>query len=186
MTTSPLPIPLVLDAHQLTLIEEWQAQVETGDGPTLHTAAFRRGRHIGSLVLPLAELHGPRLATALAFIGRWAAVLATDALLVVWHDAQLHGALEDNCPWPGRLCALRVERFTTSCDYYPAVIEHAAPLPSASWTVDGSIRDPNPTLPIPMLDLIAGMRGRRPGPLSQRRIRRTAQPWSPDRHAGRD
>ena len=183
---SLMPMPLVLDSYQLMLIEEWQAQVETGDSPTVHAAAVRRGRRIGSLVVPLGELQGARLANALSLVGRWGAALAADALLVVWHDAQLHGALGENCPWPGRLCALRIERFTASCDYYPAVIEHATPLRSASWSVEGSVRDPQPTLPVPMLDLIAGMRGRRPGPLSRRRISRTVRPWSAGQHADRD
>jgi hypothetical protein len=173
-------MPLVLDAHQLTLIQAWQSGVETGDGPAVHVAALRCHRRNGSLALPLGELQGSRLAAALALVGRWAAATTTDALLAVWHDAQLYGALGDDCPWPGRLCALRIDRFAVTCDYYPAVIQHAGPLPYVNWTVDGAVRDPNPTLPVPMLDLVAGLRERRPGPLRRRRVLRVLRPWNVD------
>jgi len=181
MTVSALPMPLALDAHQLQLIDAWHTRVETGDGAGVHVAALRAHRRAGSLVLPLGALQGPALAAALSLVGGWAAAVAAEALLVVWHDAQLYGALGENCPWPGRLCALRVDRYAVSCDYYPAVIEHAGPLPCVSWSVDGSVRDPNPTLPVPMLAVVAGLRGRRRGPLLRRRTVRAVRGWTVDR-----
>lgn len=180
MTASLLSMPLILDAHQLTLIQAWQSGVETGDVPAVRIAALRYHRRTASLAIPLGQLQGSKLATALALVGRWAAATTTDALLVVWHDAQLYGALGDNCPWPGRLCALRVDRLSAICDYYPAVIQHAGPLPYVHWTVDGAVRDPNPTLPVPVLDLVAGMRERRSGPLRRRRVLRVVRPWNVD------
>lgn len=110
---------------------------------------------------PLVRLDPPgpqRVAAALAAVGQWGASLHADALLVVWHDAQLYGALESDCRWPGRLCALRASPGDLGADYYPAVIEGAGPLRAASWQTAGSIRDPQPTLPVVMLGLLAGWR----------------------------
>lgn len=170
---SMLPTPLVLDAHQLRLITSWQTGVETGEGPALYVSALRGERAVGTTAVPFEGKGAERLAPTLRAIGRGYASAGADALLAVWHDAQLHAALGVDCPWPGRLCALRVESRNVSCDYYPAAIDAAGPLATVTWSVEGSIRDPQPMLPVTMLELVGGFRDRRPWLWGRCRLRST-------------
>jgi hypothetical protein len=153
-----LPWPLVLDAYQLELIGAWQRRVEADEGPAVEVTALRGEQRVGAAAVLLDPPGARRVAAALAAVGAWVASRQAEAMLVVWHDAQLHGALECDCQWPGRLCALRVCPGGCCVDYYPAAIEGAGPLQTASWQTIGSTRDPQPTLPVVMLDLLAAWR----------------------------
>lgn len=165
MTRPAVVVPLVLDAYQMGLLQAWQQHTETA-GPVLYAAALRAHRVVRAAELPLERLTGAALVGVLREFGH--AAVGADALLVVWHDAQLHGALGQDCPWPGRLAALRADRCAVAVDYYPSVVDGAGALRTARWSVDGAVRDPHPALPVPMLDLLAVWRPRR---------RRTGRGW---------
>lgn len=167
--TDDLDWRLVLDAHQITLIDTWQQRLETGDGPAVLVQALGGRRDLGRLALPLDRLTGAWLMNALAMSGEWAADIGGNALLALWHDGQLHGALGHGCPWPGRLAVLRVVPTAECADYYPTTITGVGPAQIVDWRAGESVRDNAPALPVPMLDLLHAYR--HPSHLPGRRLR---------------
>lgn len=148
---------LILDSHQVSLIKTWQLRVETGEATVL-VEALRDHHRLGVLALPLNRLTGANLTEALATAGCWAADARANALLAVWHDGQLFGALGLDCPWPGRMVVLRADPDEVVADYYPAVVTGAPPLVTVEWTLAGAIRSHTPALPTPMLELLYALR----------------------------